>query len=156
MVDGAIVYLMSEGQIVDAVNSDAEGYYGFTNLQPGIYEVSVFTPFGEGSYDIPIELVFSDYAGADIVVAVTSVDDNTELLPERTALGQNYPNPFNAQTTISIDLQSISNVELSVYNIVGQKITTLSGTATMIVAMRLPQAYTITGYLRISLAKPGE
>jgi uncharacterized surface anchored protein len=125
MVDGAIVYLMSEGQIVDAVNSDAEGYYGFTNLQPGIYEVSVFTPYGEASYYNPIELVFSDYAGADIVVAVTSVDENTELLPERSALGQNYPNPFNAQTTISIDLQSTSNVELSVYNIVGQKITTL-------------------------------
>jgi len=125
MVDGAVVYLMSEGQLVEAVNTDAEGYYGFTDLQPGIYNVTVFTPFGEGSYNSPIELNFNDFVGADIVVAVTSLGDDTNLLPENSSLGQNYPNPFNAQTTISFNLRSTANVELSIYNIVGQKITTL-------------------------------
>jgi len=125
MVDGAVVYLMSEGQLVQAINTDAEGYYGFTDLQPGIYNVTVFTPYGESSYDSPIELLFNDFVGADIVVAVTSLDEGTDLLPENSSLGQNYPNPFNAHTTISFNLRSAANVELSIYNIVGQKITTL-------------------------------
>ena len=124
-VDGGIIYLMSDDRIVDIVSTDIEGYYGFTNLQPGTYEVSAFTPYGEGALENPIELTFDDYGNADIVIAVTSTDDNTDLLPDKSALSQNYPNPFNAHTTISFNLPSTENVELSIYNVVGQKIITL-------------------------------
>jgi len=37
----------------------------------------------------------------------------------------NYPNPFNPTTTISFSIQEDSNVELSIYNIRGQKINSL-------------------------------
>jgi len=37
----------------------------------------------------------------------------------------NYPNPFNPTTTISFSIPNESNVELSIYNIKGQKIKTL-------------------------------
>jgi len=124
-VDGGIIFLMSDGQTVDVVGTDIEGYYGFTNLQPGIYEVAAFTPYGEGALDNPIELAFDDYENANIVIMVTSADDNTDLLPEKTTLSQNYPNPFNAYTTISFNLPSAENVEISIYNVVGQKIITL-------------------------------
>ena len=41
------------------------------------------------------------------------------------ALMSSYPNPFNPVTTISFDLYANSNVDLSIYNMMGQKVTTL-------------------------------
>ena len=38
----------------------------------------------------------------------------------------NYPNPFNPSTTIEFSIQNDSNIELSIYNIKGQKINTLA------------------------------
>ena len=40
-------------------------------------------------------------------------------------LEQNYPNPFNPETAIGYRLATISNVDLSIYNQLGQKVQTL-------------------------------
>jgi hypothetical protein len=40
-------------------------------------------------------------------------------------LEQNYPNPFNPSTTISFTVAKESNVRLSIYNLLGQKVATL-------------------------------
>ncbi|MEE4312619.1 MAG: C1 family peptidase [candidate division KSB1 bacterium] len=45
--------------------------------------------------------------------------------PTDLALFQNYPNPFNPVTTISYRLPSESDVDLSIYNLNGQRILTL-------------------------------
>lgn len=50
------------------------------------------------------------------------------LLPKEILLKQNYPNPFNPNTTIVYFLPSTlnsSNINLTIYNIMGEKVTTL-------------------------------
>jgi len=60
------------------------------------------------------------------VVSPTSVDDGNVTLPQAMSLSQNYPNPFNGRTVISFHIVNPGNVELSVYNVVGQKVATLA------------------------------
>ncbi|MFO7446433.1 MAG: glycosyl hydrolase family 8 [Ignavibacteriaceae bacterium] len=55
---------------------------------------------------------------------VTDVE-KTELLPQNFKLYQNFPNPFNPSTEIKYQLSNGSNINLSVYNMLGQEIKTL-------------------------------
>ena len=45
---------------------------------------------------------------------------------ESFALEQNYPNPFNSGTVIPFNLAHSDRVELALYNLTGQKVTTLA------------------------------
>jgi hypothetical protein len=62
---------------------------------------------------------------AYIYSGYTSIDDDLSSIPKNYALLQNYPNPFNPTTNISYQIPVSSEIDLSIYNIFGQKVVTL-------------------------------
>jgi hypothetical protein len=52
-------------------------------------------------------------------------EPSSDMIPSFVTLHRNYPNPFNPTTTISFSIPEESKVELTVYNIKGQKVKTL-------------------------------
>jgi hypothetical protein len=63
------------------------------------------------------------YGGGDSTMLV--IEDIEPTLPEKLSLLQNYPNPFNAATTIRFSLPNKSEISLSIYNLLGQRVETL-------------------------------
>lgn len=84
----------------------------------------------EGSTGAHGAFSFADNPGGDASYAVSiggatsGVDEAENAIPEKMQL-HNYPNPFNPSTTISFNLVRQEQVELSIYNMLGQKIRTL-------------------------------
>jgi len=74
-----------------------------------------------------IEVVAGPAGGGTGWVLTGSFDrgDAQASVPNEFALLGNYPNPFNASTVISYELAAASKVKLEVYNLVGEKVTTL-------------------------------
>ena len=60
-----------------------------------------------------------------VVPSVTTSAEGSNEIPGNYDLFQNYPNPFNGNTLIKYQLPKESQVTLTVYNILGQKIATL-------------------------------
>jgi len=85
-------------------------------------------------FGFPLYYMRQDEAMASIEQALTDMgevtgindeEENFSIIPREFDLNQNFPNPFNPTTVIEFALPVKSKVELSVYNLLGEKIVTL-------------------------------
>ena len=56
---------------------------------------------------------------------VTNIEENVQSTPKYFVLQQNYPNPFNPMTTIPFILDKPGFIDLTIYNVLGQKVRSL-------------------------------
>ncbi|KAA3610690.1 MAG: T9SS C-terminal target domain-containing protein [Calditrichaeota bacterium] len=84
----------------------------------------------DGTTGVDGTISFEDNPGGDAAYAISiggvssGIDEARSTIPEDMQLG-NYPNPFNPSTTISFSLTKAAEIELEVYNMLGQKVRSL-------------------------------
>lgn len=70
----------------------------------------------------PRDLAFETPPDYSVINTSSEIEgDNAD----RFVLNQNYPNPFNPSTNISFNLPTSANVNLTIYNVLGQEVATL-------------------------------
>jgi len=108
VIDLGYTYLLMEE------NGDRSNYVGkFPNLKPNSWE-----EYEENTIQL-LDDLFGD----------PEIDPEEEpfngIIPTSVTLHRNYPNPFNPTTTISFSIPEESKIDISVYNIKGQKVKVL-------------------------------
>ncbi len=64
----------------------------------------------------------TDSLGNYSIGLITSIKENTSIVPTKFELAQNYPNPFSSSTAISYKLNRQSEVNVTIYDILGREV----------------------------------
>jgi len=93
------------------------------NMENPVGEATII--FIDESNPVNVFSSITDSVGRYEIDLTVSVDENAQNIPTGFTLHQNYPNPFNPTTVIPFSLYSAGFVELTIYNVLGQKVKTL-------------------------------
>jgi len=108
-----------------------QGDYGYlltANDHPDKLRIVIWDK-NEGDRIVYDNLTLQNIQGAIVmfnrVVLTKEGEEDLLITPVEFALDQNYPNPFNPATKISYSIPEAGNVELKVYDILGNEVITL-------------------------------
>ncbi len=129
---------MTDRMYTFAVNKTALGDYWGDNLwlhaadkvlQSGTeYLIPLTTSASStpgGTQDDPMSHYYVSGIGFDETDFVIQDVHTIDYLPEA-SVSQNFPNPFNSSTLINLTLNKKANVSIEVFNLVGQKVMSVS------------------------------
>ncbi len=105
-----------EAQVIPADGTlEATAILDGAAVPPGEYGINLVIEHNAADPEVVIP--------ASLIVQPTGVEEPSEVqLPAAFAVGPVYPNPFNAQTIIPIALPERSQITMTLYNLMGQRV----------------------------------
>ncbi len=111
---------------VDSLNNDFRLQEGSPCIDAGIQDTIIIYNDGQDTLIIPPMAYNGSAPDMGAYEFGPSLAIKEELKNQQTyTLNQNYPNPFNPSTTIEFTLPKSEFVELKIYNILGEEVSTL-------------------------------
>jgi len=117
---------MEEG-LIKVVLFDVDGGFILSTENQDLLQISynfLGSVLDQSSVDIS-NVVVSGPKGNIASVSSNVISAEVKLVPGVFALHQNYPNPFNPLTEIQFDIPSATQINVSIFNLMGQKVKTL-------------------------------
>ncbi len=138
-----MIYTWSFYDVDNVADIEEGGGFGFGRFRARYQHADADNNCAWGDYVFPMDewqkdppLPLEDYDPESVCISLTSVDDG--VIPMDFYISENYPNPFNPTTSIDFGIPSDLNVQINIYNIIGQQVASIDQ------GFLNPGSYTVT------------